>query len=86
MKLRPLSLGIAVGIVWGLGVLLATIRAVQIHGGATLILLRKFFPGYTVSPGGCVLGMIWGFVYGFLVAVAIAGLYNYFVDTIEPKR
>ena len=84
--LRPLPLGMAVGIVSGLGVLLMTARAVQVKGGNTLILLRKFFPGYSISPTGCVIGMIWAFVEGFLVAATVAVLYNLFRRALEPPR
>jgi uncharacterized membrane protein len=83
--MRAIPFGIAIGVVSGLGVLVATVRAVQIHGGNTLILLRKFFPGYTISPAGCAIGMVWGFVYGFLAGAAVAVLYNYFVRALEPR-
>ena len=85
-SLRPLPLGIACGLVAGIGILFMTVRAAQVEGGNTLLLLRKFLPGYTMTPTGCVVGMIWAFVETFLLAALVANLYNLFVRLLEPRR
>ncbi len=85
MSLRPLAVGLAAGVVTSGGVLLASVRAMQVEGGQTLLLLRKFFPGYSLTPGGCVVGMVWAFVYGMVVAGAFALLYNAFCRLLEPR-
>lgn len=86
MSLRPLALGLAAGMVTSAGVLLATVRAAQVDGGQTLLLLRKFFPGYSLTPGGCVMGMVWGFVYAFVAAGGFALLYNMLCRILEPRQ
>ena len=85
MSLRPLALGMSAGVVTSAGVLLATMRASQVEGGQTLLLLRKFFPGYSLNASGCAVGMVWGFVYAFMVAGLFALLYNAFCRLLEPR-
>lgn len=74
-KLDPLAMGVAVGVMSGAALFLAT-ALLLIEGGprtgATLSLLRHFFWGYTVSWPGALLGgaeaSIGGFVAGWLGA------------------
>jgi hypothetical protein len=85
-SLQPIPLGIACGVVAAAGIVFMTVRAAQVQGGNTLLLLRKFLPGYSISVAGCVAGMIWAFVEAFLVAVLVAALYNALVRLLEPRR
>jgi hypothetical protein len=39
-------------------------------------MLRIFFPGYTVSGFGSVVGFIYGFVLGYALGRLIGGVYN----------
>lgn len=77
MFLSTKALGLSLGIVTGLAVLLATWWLVIIgSAGATVAKFHKFFPGYTVSWGGGIIGGIWGFVYGFIAGFLLAWIYN----------
>ena len=76
MRLRARALGIAIGIVWGLAVFAATIWDVAAGMGKTMALLGVFYPYYRVSLVGSVVGLIWGFVNGFLFGASVAWLYN----------
>jgi len=68
----------AVGIVWGLGVLFATFTLIW-HGQPTgVALLKDFYPGYDATYLGQLVGFIWGFVDGFVSGALIAWLYNTF--------
>ncbi len=84
--LRPLPLGMACGIVAAACIAFMTMRASQVEGGNTLVLLRKFLPGYTLSVTGCIIGMVWAFVEAFLLGALVAWLYNVFVRAFEPRR
>jgi len=79
MKLKPLALGLALGIVWGLSIFAATIWAL-IRGceGMHLNLLHFFYLGYSLSFVGSLIGLIWGFVDGFIAGIIVAFLYNLF--------
>jgi tetrahydromethanopterin S-methyltransferase subunit C len=82
MKLRSRAFGLAIGIVWGLAVFVSTIWDVAVGMGKTMALLGVFYPGYSVSYGGAVIGLIWGFVNGFLFGATVAWLYNKMHNTI----
>lgn len=74
----PVALGVSVGIVFGVGLFLAT-AMLLIQGsqpvGATLSLLRHYLPGYSVLWGGAFLGLgeagLGGFMFGFALAKGI---------------
>ena len=76
MKLRVRAFGLAVGIVLGLGIFLATLCDVVREKGETLQSLESFFLGYSISFSGAIVGLIWGFVDGFICGALIAWLYN----------
>jgi hypothetical protein len=44
--------------------------------GPTLRLLRNYFPGYSVSPAGSLMGLTYGFVSGFVGGWTFAFLRN----------
>jgi protoporphyrinogen oxidase len=79
LKLDRIALGVSVGIASGLLLALATLILVLKGGpvvGPTLGLLSQYFPGYSVTARGSILGLGYGFLTGFAVAWAFAGLRN----------
>ncbi|MEE8139246.1 MAG: bacteriophage holin [Thermoanaerobaculia bacterium] len=78
MHLNKNGLGLAIGLLWGGSVLVATIVVMMRGGGEHLALLNKFYLGYSVSALGAVLGLVWGFIDGFISGWILAWLYNRF--------
>ena len=78
MRLRVRALGMAVGIVWGLGVLVATLCVIWLGQPTGVALMKQFYPGHDATYLGALVGLIWGFVYGFVAGALIAWLYNQF--------
>ena len=78
MKLNPKALGLALGIIWGLAVLITTWIIMFQDGGATLSKLGKLYLGYRVSFLGSIIGLIYGFIDGLIAGFLIAWLYNIF--------
>ena len=78
MNLRKRALGLSLGVVWGLAVFVATVLATMRGRGVTLSLLAAWYPGFTVSYGGAVIGLLWGFVNGFIGGALIAWFYGLF--------
>lgn len=76
MKIRARALGLAVGIVWGLGIFVATLWAVAGARGNTLTLLSAYYYGYDVSVAGAFIGFFWGLVHGFILGLLVAWVYN----------
>ena len=72
-------LGIACGLVWGVGVfLLAAVTMVtESYGHAAVTLIGNVYAG--VEPGsavGALLGLVWGGVDGFIAAFLFGMIYN----------
>jgi hypothetical protein len=71
--------GIAIGLVAGLGLWIATAVLVAKGGpnpGPHLQLLSIYFPGYQVTWVGAFVGFVYGFVVGYAIGRTIATIYN----------
>ena len=79
LKLNARAWGIALGLLFGCGLFLATIVLV-IRGGPNvgphLGLLGLFLPGYSVSAAGAFVGFAYLFVIGFVIGWLIGSVYN----------
>jgi hypothetical protein len=75
--------GIAIGLVLGLGLFVAT-NVLVMRGGETvgphLGLLGVYFPGYSVSFVGSVIGFVYAFVFGYALARVVVTIYNRILD------
>lgn len=79
LKLNARAWGIAVGLLLGLGLFLATMILIVKGGsdvGAHLSLLGMFLPGYRVSVAGAFIGFAYMFVIGYAIGRIIGGVYN----------
>jgi hypothetical protein len=79
MRLNARAWGISTGLLLGGGLFLATVFLV-IRGGPTvgqhLSMLRVFFPGYSVTWPGAVVGFVYAFVIGYGLGRIIGSVYN----------
>ncbi len=78
MRLKPLALGISLGLVWG-GSLFVTTWLSYYTGYGRLfleVLAQSIYPGYTISPLGSLLGLFYGFLDGLVSAALIGWIYN----------
>jgi hypothetical protein len=79
LKLNARAWGIALGLLLGLGLALATIVLVFRGGrsvGPHLSLLALFLPGYRVSVAGAFIGFAYLFVIGYGIGRLIGSVYN----------
>jgi len=78
MKLRPFALGVALGSVWGVSLFITTwISYYTGYGKLFLeVLAQSIYPGYTITPLGSFLGLLYGFADGFVSAALIGYIYN----------
>ena len=87
MELRKRNLGFALGLLWGLAVLVATWWLLWMGSpGDTISKLGGFYFGYTFSFVGGIIGFIWGFVDGFICGVLIAWFYNLGFKIFKSKK
>lgn len=77
LKIDRVAMGLSLGVTSGAFLFLATLALVLKGGdGPTLDLLAQYFPGYSVTAAGSFLGLLYGFVSGFVVGWAFAFLRN----------
>jgi hypothetical protein len=73
------SWGVALGLLLGFGLLLAT-NILVIKGGDVvgphLALLRVYLPGYRVTFLGSLIGFVYLFVIGYALGRLVVGIYN----------
>ncbi len=75
--INPKNLGLAAGIFWGVSMFILTILSMYTgYANAWLVLTESFYPGYTISWSGSILGLIYGFLDGFIGLYILAWLYN----------
>ena len=79
LKLNARAWGIAVGLLLGGGVFIATVFLVIKGGpniGPHLALLGNYLPGYRVTWAGAFVGFVYMFVIGYGIGRIIGGVYN----------
>lgn len=79
MKLNSQAWGVAIGLLCGLGLFIATLVLVVQGGpnvGQHLSLLGNYFPGYSVTTPGAFLGFIYAFVVGYVLGRIVGRVYN----------
>ena len=79
LRLNERAWGIAVGTLLGMGLFIATNILVVKGGpqvGRHLSLLSRYFPGYSVTFVGSVIGFIYCFVLGYILGRIIGVVYN----------
>jgi hypothetical protein len=89
LRLNATIQGVAVGLLLGLAIFIATNWLVLKGGpvvGPHLGLLRQFFIGYRVTFLGSFVGFGYGLVYGFLAGYFLATVYNFVAARRERPR
>ncbi len=78
MKLRPFALGAALGIVWGGSLFFTTWISYYTGYGRLFLqaLAESIYPGYSITPPGSFLGLVYGFLDGLISGAVVAWLYN----------
>ena len=82
LRLNANILGLVLGILAGLGLFIATNFLILKGGdvvGPHLALLGAFFPFYSVTFFGSLVGFTYGFVCGYAAGFIIAAIYNLIV-------
>ena len=88
IRLNANILGLVLGIIAGLLVFVTT-NFLILKGGAVvgphLGLLSNFFPYYSVTFPGSIVGFFWGLVFGYVAGFVVGSLYN-FVVKLKSSR
>ena len=86
MKLNIKAFGLTCGLVWGFGLFLLTWWIILFHGasGDQTFIGRIYF-GYSLTPAGSFIGLIWALIDGCIGGVIFAWLYNLIVARFPSK-
>ena len=86
-RLRASVMAVVFGMVGGTGLFVAT-AWLLISGaepiGPHLSLLGNYFPGYSVTWPGSVIGLLYGAVFGGIVGWTVAWIYNRVAQLRDP--
>ncbi len=77
MRLNIKAFALACALIWGFGVFFLTWWVILFEGstGATT-LLGHVYRGYSISPAGSLIGLVWAFFDGLVGGAVFAWLYN----------
>lgn len=85
-KLDPKAFGLTCGTLWGLGLFSLTWWRIAWDGSSDEPTpIGKLYRGYTVSPRGSVVGLVWAFFDALIGGVCFAWLYNWFTANRESR-
>lgn len=77
MKLNVKAFALTCGILWGLGVFVLTWWVIMFDGATgEITLLGKIYRGFSISPAGSFIGLVWGFFDALIGGAIFAWLYN----------
>ncbi len=85
MKLNVKAFALACGILWGLGLFVLTWWVIAFDGSTSEItMIGRLYRGYTISPLGSLLGLLYGFIDAFIGGAILAWLYNLIAGRSAP--
>ena len=76
-KLDVKACALACGLIWGLGLFVLTWWIIAFDGPTgEPTFIGRVYRGYSITPIGSVIGMVWGFFDGLIGGAIFAWLYN----------
>jgi hypothetical protein len=77
MKFDIRAFALTCGLWWGLGLFVMTWWIIAFDGASgETTLIGQLYRGYSISPAGSVIGLLWGFLDGLIGGAIFAWLYN----------
>ncbi|CAN5619980.1 hypothetical protein BH10ACI3_BH10ACI3_08170 [soil metagenome] len=86
MKLNVKAFALTFGLIWGLGLFFLTWWVIAFDGSSMEPnFIGKLYRGYSITPIGSVIGLIWAFFDGLFGGAIIAWLYNKLTDSFQSS-
>lgn len=77
-SLNALAAALSMGLLWAVSLFVWTLVSFKTgFGGNALELMEDVYPWYTVSMQGAFIGLVWGFLDGFIGTYVFVWLYNF---------
>ena len=81
MKMNVKAFALTFGLIWGVGLFLATWWIIAFDGSTgEPTLIGHVYRGYRISPAGSVIGLLWGLIDGLIGGAVFAWMYNMFLS------
>lgn len=79
-KLRPIAFGLALGVTWGLSLLVMALVAMYTQHFTAIVsaIGASMYEGYAATIQGAIIGGLWGLFDASIGGIVIAWLYNCF--------
>jgi hypothetical protein len=78
MKLDVKAFAITCSLIWGFGLFFLTWWVIMFDGATgEVTLIGRLYRGYSISPQGSVIGLLWALADGFVGGAIFAWLYNW---------
>jgi len=82
MKLDVKAFALSFALIWGFGLFFLTWWIIAFDGpGTEPVFLGQLYRGYTITPVGSVIGLVWAFFDGLTGGAIFAWLYNRLAGT-----
>lgn len=83
MRLNVKAFALAFGLIWGFGLFALTWWIIAFDGATgDVTLIGRLYRGYSISPAGSLIGLVWAFADGFVGGLIFAWLYNLLADKL----
>ncbi|MFO7606556.1 MAG: bacteriophage holin [Desulfurivibrionaceae bacterium] len=77
MKLDVKAFALTAAILWGLGIFVFTWWVIFFDGAmGEPTIIAMLYRGYSITPWGSIVGLLWGFLDGLVCGALFAWLYN----------
>lgn len=87
MKLNVKAFALTCGLVWSLGLFIFTWWLIVLDGATgEMTLIGRLYRGYSISPTGSIIGLIWAFIDGLITGAIFAWFYNLITARISSKK
>lgn len=87
MKLNVKSCALSLGLVWGINWFALTWFMMAFDGiSYDMTIIGRIYRGFTVSPVGSIVALMWGFFDGFLIGLLAAVIYNKLLPHFKHKE
>ena len=84
MKLNVKAFALASGLIWGFGMFFLTWWLIILEGNTPApCLLNRMYPGYTFTPVGSIIGLVWGFIDAGFGGLIFAWIYNLLAEKFQ---
>ncbi|MBU0533280.1 MAG: bacteriophage holin [Candidatus Omnitrophica bacterium] len=87
MKLNVKAFALTSGLVWGFGLFLLTWWIIAFDGATgEITLIGRLYRGYSISPLGSFIGLLWALIDGAVGGAIFAWLYNLISGSASNKK